>query len=287
MNPHPDREERLLELLSQRAIEGLSPGETAELREQLADYPEIDADMFDEAAAWVALATLEQVEPMPEALCQKVAASFSMRKPTLSVVPAGPAATTADPSPAAQPTQVATAPLWRRPAPAWFAAAASVLIALGLWLQGPEIVELEVERVVEVSPAVPTPEFRRADLLSVEDQLIRRPWQLTEGYAHLDVHGDVVWSPTRQEGYMRFAGLPANDPGEAQYQLWIFDATRDDSFPVDGGVFDVPASADEVIVPIRANIPVREAALFALTREPSGGVMVSSREELLLVAQPD
>ncbi len=288
MNPHWRSEERLLELLSQRAVEGLSPGETAELREQLAAHPKVDADMFDEAAAWVALATLEQVEPMPEALCQKITATFAARTPSLSVVPGGHAQASEDRRPATtMPAQPATTPLWRRPAPAWLAAAASVLIAIGMWLQGPELVEREVERVVEVTPAVPTPEFRRADLLSADDQLIRRSWQLTEGYAHLDVHGDVVWSPSRQEGYMRFAGLPANDPREAQYQLWIFDATRDDSFPVDGGLFDMPASADEVIVPIRTNLPVREAALFALTREPAGGVMVSSREELLLIAQPD
>ena len=284
MNPHCDGEERLLELLSQRAVEGLSPGESAELRGLAARHPEVDTDMFDEAAAWVAMAALEHTEPMPEALCQRVSARFAARP--LSLVTETPPAGHTARAPNAQPPAGAV-PLWRRPAPAWFAAAASVLLAVSLWLQGPEVIEREVERVVEVPASVPSPEFLRAGLLTLEEELIRQSWQLAEGYAHLDVHGDVVWSPRRQEGYMRFAGLPANDPGEAQYQLWIFDATRDDSFPVDGGVFDVPPGAQEVIIPIRANIPVREASLFALTREPPGGVMVSSREELLLLAQPD
>ena len=31
--------------------------------------------------------------------------------------------------------------------------------------------------------------------------------------------GDVVWSSARQQGYMRFRGLAANDPTKAQYQL--------------------------------------------------------------------
>jgi hypothetical protein len=46
-------------------------------------------------------------------------------------------------------------------------------------------------------------------------------------------------APSRP-GVMRLRGLLANDPAVAQYQLWIFDAERDDRFPVDGGVFDVP-----------------------------------------------
>jgi hypothetical protein len=214
---------------------------------------------------------------MPDALQARILADFAAMRPQ-PVEPVSRASV--DPVQAS----VATLPLWRRPAPAWFAAAASVLLAVAFWARGPEVVEVEVERLVEVAPTTPAPDVRRAGLLQDEDNLLRPEWQLTEAYAALDVRGDVVWSPARQEGYMRFAGLPSNDPSAAQYQLWIFDATRDDSTPVDGGVFDVPAGAEEVVVPIRANLPVREAVLFAVTREPSGGVMVSSREELLLVA---
>ena len=85
---------------------------------------------------------------------------------------------------------------------------------------------------------------------------------------------------------MRFTGLAANDPDQLQYQLWIFDAGRDDRYPVDGGVFDVPVGADEVVVPIRASLPVGEVALFAVTVEKPGGVVVSSRERIAVLAQP-
>lgn len=68
--------------------------------------------------------------------------------------------------------------------------------------------------------------------------------------ACLDRYG---WSNARQSGYMRFTGLAANDPSESQYQLWIFDGERDDRYPIDGGVFDVPASG-EVVVPIAAKL---------------------------------
>jgi anti-sigma-K factor RskA len=57
--------------------------------------------------------------------------------------------------------------------------------------------------------------------------------------------------------------------------LWIFDGTRDKRYPVDGGVFDVPANSAEVVIPIRATLPIRKAAAFAVTVEKPGGVVVS------------
>jgi len=85
---------------------------------------------------------------------------------------------------------------------------------------------------------------------------------------------------------MKIGGLAANDPGEFQYQLWIFDQGRDERFPVDGGVFDVPSGADEVIVPISAKLDVDRPYLFAVTVEKPGGVVVSSRERIAILAQP-
>ena len=97
--------------------------------------------------------------------------------------------------------------------------------------------------------------------------------------------GDVVWSPSRQQGFMRFRGLAANDPAVAQYQLWIFDAERDEAYPVDGGVFDVPPEADgDVVVRIDPRLVVGRAVAFAVTVEQPGGVVVSSRSRLPLLA---
>ena len=277
---HAAEQERIFELLAQRAIEGLSPGETGELRLLLVRHPQIDPDMFDAAVAWVDIVCTPPVE-MPDALkAQLLAQGQAVLKDT----------TPSKHEDARDGVVVRPAPaFWRRPAPAWLAAAASVVLALGLWMRGPVMVEVPVEvtRIVEVAPQPAAPEFRRASLLQEAHDLQRQSWQVTEGYATLSVEGDVVWSPQRQEGYMRFAGLPANDPQQNQYQLWVFDATRDDSFPVDGGVFDVAPGSAETIVPITTNLAVRKASLFAVTREPAGGVMVSSREELMLVAATD
>ena len=94
--------------------------------------------------------------------------------------------------------------------------------------------------------------------------------------------GDVVWSDARQQGYLRFRGLPQLDPATQQFQLWIFDRDRSAEQPVDGGLFD--AAAGEVLVPIDAKLPVHHATAFALTVEPRGGVVVSRREHLVAVA---
>jgi hypothetical protein len=58
------------------------------------------------------------------------------------------------------------------------------------------------------------------------------------------------------------------------------------SYPVDGGVFEIPADGGEVVIPIEAKLPVGQPTLFAVTVEPPGGVVVSSRERIVLVAQP-
>ena len=110
-------------------------------------------------------------------------------------------------------------------------------------------------------------------------------WNTTEDPAAAGADGAVIWNGDVQAGVMRFEGLQPNNPAEWQYQLWIFDAERDERFPVDGGVFDVPADG-ETLVPIRASLPVGKAVLFAVTVEQPGGVVVSSRERIALVAQP-
>ena len=97
--------------------------------------------------------------------------------------------------------------------------------------------------------------------------------------------GDVVFDPVTQQGFMRLR-LQANDPRQREYQLWIFDGERDDRYPVDGGVFDVPTGAAEVIVPITARVRVGKPVLFAVTVERPGGVVVSAREHIVVLAQP-
>jgi len=144
---------------------------------------------------------------------------------------------------------------------------------------------LVVSFVTLTSNRNPTPEDlgqKRAQLMSSAKDVIELKW--SDGpTAIAGAGGDIVWSPQRQQGFMRFRGLPVNEPTVEQYQLWIFDKNQSEKTPVDGGVFDI-RPGQEAIIPIQSKLHVRDAYLFAVTIEKPGGVVVSSRERLPLIA---
>jgi hypothetical protein len=291
------QDDRLAELLTDRAVEGLDPGAQRELERLAAQYPDYDEEALDEVAAALALNGL-RVEPLPPHLRARVesaAQSYFASAQADNVVAITPRA----PRPR-------SAAAWA----GWFAAAASVLLAVAGWWRA-ETLEAEAARLADarselagetralqseleqiearIEALTPPPASSLRDAraaLAGRAGTVSWSWTTTDDPTARGARGDVVWNGNAQAGFMRFEGLAANDSGETQYQLWIFDAGRDDRFPVDGGVFDVPAGADEVIVPIRAKLPVGEVALFAVTVERPGGVVVSSRERIAVLAQP-
>jgi hypothetical protein len=99
--------------------------------------------------------------------------------------------------------------------------------------------------------------------------------------------GDVVWDNGRQRGFLRLQGFAPNDPHVVRYQLWIFDAGRDDRYPVDGGIFDVPAGRDVVVIPVNPAVRVSRPVAFAVTVEKPGGAVVSTREQVVAIAHTD
>lgn len=126
---------------------------------------------------------------------------------------------------------------------------------------------------------LPPPAARQQLLAS--GTAVQLEWQPGPSPLAGSVHGDVVWSDRRQEGYLRLQGLPP--PGaEQQFQLWIVDADRPGP-PVDGGIFDLPDAAAESIVPVRAALPVHARA-FVVTVEARGGVVVSERRDVVAIA---
>lgn len=138
-------------------------------------------------------------------------------------------------------------------------------------------------------PVAKSPSELRRQLLAEDPHALTVAWKAGKDAAIVGKQedlGDVVWSPGRQQGFMRIRGLAVNDPAVEQYQLWIFDAERNADHPVDGGVFDVTAVSDDgdVVVPMDPRLPVGRATLFAVTVEKPGGVVVSTRERLPLLA---
>lgn len=310
----PASHPRALELLAERAVRPLDDKEHWELHQLGAE----DDDSFDLAAAGLSLA-LTPIEPLPAHLAEKIFASspgFDAMRTVPASLPGGllpgnirtlpgvvasevaPRVTAQTPSQAqpviAQPEQ--------RPAPTdieqmrekkqrsraativpWLAAAACLALAIGavLWARSKDTSQVAKK---------PDPAEKKLTITEQRDQLMAKAadvtkleWTATADPNAQGAKGDVVWSQTEQKGFMRFVGLTANDPTKYQYQLWIFDKNRDDKFPVDGGVFDV-TSTGEVIVPISAKLAVGEIALFAVTIEKPGGVVVSARERIVVTA---
>ncbi len=281
-------DERLADLLTQRATEGLTASERLELERLLKCHGCPDGDVIDRTAASLLLAGTLEPEALPEHLRNRLNAAadaFIATELGGAVVE----------FPWAQRSRAGNL---RQAAPArwaWAVAAALALIAVaGWWPRSRSSIDAPVARapvVPEIPPAELSVEQRR-ERLAAAAATIEVPWTVTEDPAARTVRGDVIWNPASQSGFMRFRGLAANDPSREQYQLWVFDGSRPgcedllgpDCRPVDGGVFDAPGGTDEIVVPVDAKLPVGRAGLFAVTVERPGGVVVSARERIVVLA---
>lgn len=267
--------EMLMQLLADRATEGLLPEQESELRRMLQKQADLDELQFDLAAAATHISQPITIEPMPSSVRSKVvvdAEKFFFAGSGENRIAAREFVEDGNPNIVPFPIRHAPSPSinWNRAG--WLAAAAALILAvLGWWPQ----LNNRVERPLTATEA-------RAALLAKGNSAIA--WTRTNSPEAQTVQGDVVWSDAEQKGYMRFTGLPALDPNNSVYQLWIFDKEQDERYPIDGGVFTVNANG-EVIVPIDAKIAVRQATLFAITIEKPGGVVVSKRDRLVLTAK--
>jgi hypothetical protein len=253
--------ERLLDLLADRALDGLDAAEAMELQRLLAETEAVAEDEFDLAAAALHLGFGLGQESLPESLRDRLE-----QEADRFVRPAPVAKAEVHHEIVRRPDVVGRVG-WLP----WLVAAAAIAVAAVGWLRSSPATAPDAPIAAQFAALRTAPGSETIAWAALEDPT-------AEGAA-----GEVVWNEAEQRGYMRFEGLAANDPTVEQYQLWIFDATRPEATPVDGGVFDIPATG-EVIVPIRAKLPVRDAAAFAVTVEPPGGVVVSDRSRIALLA---
>jgi anti-sigma-K factor RskA len=254
MSSHQSDLERLAELSIADALGDLSDAEHREYLELRMRHPDFDDALSERAAAAAVSAAIGEGEPLPDDVAANLVGAgeryLSQQRSTAGV-------------PVKRKSQVVRRSL--------LALAAAVVLGVGLWwakgMQGPS-----------------SPSAQRAALLASGHRLVRSSWSAGGDASGATIQGDIVWDPQTQTGFMRFVGLRVNAPSREQYQLWIFDADRDERYPVDGGVFDV-SSNGEVIVPINARLRVYKATLFAVTVEKPGGVVVSSREHIAAIAK--
>jgi len=263
--------ELLHELLQARACSGLSREETVMLDKLLSEFPDQDAEEYEYLTGQIDVALTEQLQDeIPEYLKQ-------------SIIEQGEAALSASGQNSAvvrieeiEKTEAVSTSKGRSSNAFWgLALAASLVLAIIGWLPK--------EPSIPIAPEPgPTLSQSRDTLINQFADTVKISWAQTDDPLSKTVTGDVVWSNQAQEGYMRFQGLPANDPQKNQYQLWIFDEKRE-KHPVDGGVFD--AVDGELIVPIEEKLRVYSPTLFAVTLEQPGGVVVSDKEHIIAIAK--
>ncbi|WP_435011091.1 anti-sigma factor domain-containing protein [Tundrisphaera lichenicola] len=249
---HPPEfpEDRLLDLLADQALDGLSDAEMVELDRLLEDAPQVSPDELAIVAASLAVSfDADPTEPLPSTLRARIEADFDRRLE--------------GPRPIRRRSRfskfVATS--------GWIAAAASWLVTtVALWPAGP-------------------PPPSRPDRPIDGGESTTFGLKATDHPLAAGASGEMVWSQDAQQGYLKLVGLAAVDPSRGAYQLWIFDDRRDPRYPIDGGAFTIGDGKAPTVVPVRPLLHVGRPSLFAITLEPPGGVVVSDRRRILLAGE--
>lgn len=286
-----EKKERLFELLADQTVVGLNEEELMELKELKKQFPDWENDIsFELAAAAIGLANLDTNQTVPANLRARVLADadkfFGITEETKKVKSFAPRKNLSSPATetVGQIVEVETKrPFWQ-----WLgwavAAAACVALAFNLWLtrvQPNNEIAKQPERI-----NTPTPELsaaqKRAEFLASAADVVTKVWKSPKD--EKKNLGDIVWSNSQQKGYVRFRGLPANNPTKESYQLWIVDETQDKKTPISGGVFNIVENG-EVVIPIDAQLEIKKPIMFAVTKEKPGGVVVSKQEVVVAVAK--
>lgn len=285
--------ERLSELLADQAVFGLNEEELTELEQLKNQFTDWREDIsFDLTAAAVTLARLDINEPLPAALRSRILDDskkhFSLREDAQKVLSSPPQTNEDVKSTVAETNRnvyelQSKRSFWQ--SLGWaIAAAACIALAVNIWTtrsrpqpeiaKSPEVIQTPIP---ELSAAQ-----KREQLLASAQDAIQTTW--TSAKNEKEVLGDVVWSNAQQQGYIRFRGLPVNDPNKETYQLWIVDETQNQKTPLSGGVFDI-SETGEVVIPIDAQLTVKKPKLFAVSKEKPGGVVVSAPSRIVAVAK--
>ncbi len=253
--------DRVDDLLADKALEGLTPEEAAELTALAGN----NDDSFDLTAASVDMALWNEsaLERLPEGLSRKIQENYRN-----AMNPATPPTILPMPGRATFSRAFTYA--------GWLTAAAAVIVA-AVFASRPS-----------PDPVRPGP---ASNSISEADSLLRlasfspkAALKATDHPLAKGALGELVWNRDEQKGFMKIEGLAPVDPKQGTYQLWIFDRKRDQRYPVDGGTFAITADGKSSLVPIQAKLRVDEPTLFAITLEPPGGVVVSDRQRIMLTA---
>ncbi len=285
--------DRYADLLAAQAAFGIDLSD----QERLHRLQEQECSDYEFAAAACHVGWLGETEAVPDALMRKLREAGQNWKPdsseaSVSASPFGAADSAGAPAPSRSGAAGPQAPR----VPVWMLAAAGLLAAFGAWtfltnrsltrqLASEQLAQAEA-RAAALAAADPAKGLE--DLIArAPADLLRRPFGPGPDATGAAIEGEVFWTGTGQEGYMRLKGLAPNDASAEQYQLWIIDGKREGSPPVDGGVFDMPDVEGDVVIAIDAAVEVFEPTVFAVTVEKPGGVVVSKQERVSIAASAE
>lgn len=243
MNPR----DRLIDLIMRRATEGLTTAEADELLALAARFPDVDADEIE-----LTVAALDPVHSEPHP-APPVGVLTKLNRLAVQYARGDlpPEPRRAEPAPA-------RAPAARVPAWLGWAVAAGVTVAFASYALWPK----------PIAPAELT-------LVQQRDEFVSRAKPVAfAGTNDAKATATVQWSTAEQTGFLEVRGLAPNDPAREQYQLWIVDPAQKQ--PIDAGVFDVKPDGT-ALVRMRPPIRVSGATVLAITREKSGGVVVTEQ----------
>lgn len=267
-------DERMMDLLADQALVGLSQEELRELEtlEKNADS-DMEAHSLELAAAQISTIGIEKDAEMPEHLFKKIVDDSKHHVAAEQNVFTAPRR-----SIGAESAVSGSAWSWL----GWaVAAVACVALAVNVFTTRQDGRDVVGGPTPTPTPVVEklTPAQMRQRLIDTEQALARAEWGKGNVKESESISGDVVWSDAKQAGYLRVSGLPANDKTKQTYQVWIFDETQSEKTPIDGGIFDVTETG-EVIIPIDAKLNAKNPKAFAITIEKPGGVVVSTRDKV-------
>lgn len=284
------RQEILLDLLTKRAIYGLDEAETSQLTGLSAELNYSIDDSFDLVAAAIGLSETDMDQQMPAHLNAKLsglADSFFAKAEKVAEVVSSPVA-----DPVVNQVVSQTEDLQptfefepKRSSWSWLgwavASLACVALAVNVYFtRFQQPVTVAVGPTPTVAPGKPDPS-KLFDELTASSNIVKASLgAVPNAPADLKgVAGDVIWSDEKQIGYIKLHNLPQNDKAKATYQIWIFEENQGVKTPIDGGTFDVDSNGD-VIIPITAKLKTKNPAMFAITVEKPGGVVVSDRKNI-------
>lgn len=274
---YPSDHDRILELLADQAISGLTAGERIELKSLLEANPDFDLAAMDRTAAMLDIAaSADDIEPLPDHLRDRILAQDQSELEAIRKLPH-----------VAQPRN----DIQRREVVAWITAAACFLLAVFAWSQRPASNSPSGlssnppvmagndkvpprpadDGVVRPNSGPSIAQLREQLLNSTSDVLLLQLVSDTGGGVPGESSGDIVWSSGRQIGYLRLKGSAGDKPAQQrQYQIWIVGSDVSGNEIINGGIFAVDQSKGELILPIQVGQFVQQPKMFVVSVESPG-----------------